>query len=107
MKIEKRGKYAGVKVHLEPEECEAFVAFAADAEKAGLMGKKIPVNMSSFSLSAKLGKKIKNLMEDEPALLKERTPEEIQHELEVEYESAALKLKALAKGKDWKEIHIK
>ncbi len=103
MKIEKRGKYAGVKVHLEPEEAEAYIKFASDIEKSG---HKITGGITYLSLSAKLGRKISALLEDEPSLLKARTPEEIKLELETEFESSKLKLEALAKGKDWKEIHV-
>lgn len=104
MKIEKRGKYPGVKVHLEPDEAEVYVKFASDIAKSG---QQVKGAISYVSLSAKLGSKISKLIAEDPTLLKERTPEEIKHELEVEYESAALKLKALNKGEDWKEIHVK
>ena len=111
MKIEKRGKYAGVKVHLEPEECETFLKLAEDVDKAD-SSIKAQSTMSGIKptfmlLSLKLGKKIKNLIADEPNLLAPRTPEEIQAELENEFESAKLKLDAIKKGKDWKEIHVK
>ena len=111
MKIEKRGKYAGVKVHLEPEECEVFLKLASDVEMANSSIKAQEtlsgVHPNHLLLSLKLGKKINQLIKDEPNLLKARTPEEIQAELENEYESAKLKLEAINKGKDWKEIHVK
>lgn len=105
MKIEKRGKYAGVKVHLEPDEVQPFLDVYQDYVQAG-MGTPTGV-IDYFSLSVKLGKKIKQLIADEPNLLKPRTPEEIEAELKNEFESAKLKLAAMKQGKDWKEIHVK
>ena len=93
-------------MHLEPAEAEVFMKVWEDAQQA-----KIPLKpeqpITYMTLSLKLGKKITTLLEEEPELLKERTPEEIKHELETEFESAKLKLAALKKGKDWKEIHVK
>lgn len=109
MKIEKRGKYAGVKVHLEPEECEIFMQLVGDVEKAGYEPKypHLTIKPSYFVLTHTLGKKIVKLLKAEPTLLMARTPEEIKHELEVEFESAKLKLDALTHNQDWKEIHVK
>lgn len=104
MKIEKRGKYPGVKVHLEPDEAKVYIQFAKDITTSG---QKLKGDITYVSLSAKLGTKISKLIEEDPTLLEARTEEEIKHELEVELESAQLKLKALNKGKDWKEIHVK
>ena len=113
MKIEKRGKYAGVKVHLEPDECEEFIKLATDMGKVEIDGGYAnsphfpPKGFNYMTLSTKLGKKISKLLKEEPSLLKERTPEEIQHELEVELESAQKKIHALKTGGNWKEIHVK
>lgn len=107
MKIEKRGKYAGVKVHLEPEECEAFLKLHADLVKSGKPPmSSIPYTPNYFTIAAKLGSKITKLIEHEPDLLKDRTPEEVKKELENEFESAKLKLDAIHKGKDWKGVHV-
>lgn len=105
MKIEKRGKYAGVKVHLEPDEVEPFIQVAKDYAKT--VANNIKVQPNYLTLSVKLGKKISQLLLEEPDLLKDRTPDQIQHELEVELESAQKKLAAITKGKNWKEIHVK
>ena len=107
MKIEKRGKYAGVKVHLEPDEVEVFLRLDADVAKSPTLKQAIEKEITYFSLSAKLGKKIKHLLIEEPDLLQPRTEEEIKAELENEFESAKLKLEAISQKKDWKEIHIK
>ena len=108
MKIEKRGKYAGVKVHLDEAECQAILD-----HDPGLAHPQFPVlvKINTYTVSmhfhGTLRKKIIRLIAEEPDLLKDRTPEEVQHELEVEFESARQKLAAIQKGADWKEIHIK
>ena len=116
MKIEKRGKYAGVKVHLEPEECEILIQLTAaqdlqypDHDKWAWNNPDkgfIKYASPSMQFTMKLGKKINALIKDEPNLLKSRTDEEIKSELVNEFESAKQKLAAIHEGKDWKEVHI-
>jgi hypothetical protein len=110
MKIEKRGKYAGVKVHLEPDEVEAFIALAADHKKGGGSPAMYPLNSKSstnyFTLSVQLGKMVNKLMVEEPDLLKDRTPEQIKMELIEELRAAEEKLKVIDQGGDWKKIKV-
>jgi len=98
MKIEKRGKYAGVKVHLDEGECNQLLQLTQNDYNSDNI---------AVMFTGKLAKKISTLLKEEPGLLKPRTPEEIKHELEVEFESAKQKLIALHQGGDWKEIHLK
>lgn len=109
MKIEKRGKYAGVKVHLDEKECEELIQIAllsGDMNYSPFPPENKGMVQIAFGFGQKLGKKIHALIEKEPDLLKERTPEQVQHELEVELESATLKIAAMKNGGNWKEIHI-
>lgn len=103
MKIEKRGKYAGVKVHLDEEECLTYTQFFF-AISAGLA--ELHAEQPAIKLGVRLGKKITLLLKEEPNLLKPRTDEEIQHELLVELESATQKIAAIKAGGDWKGVHI-
>ena len=99
MKIEPRGKYAGVKVHLEPEEAQAFMQFANSGG--------IPLFKSSNSamqLAEQLGKKLNKLVKEIPALLAEKTDEQIKAALEKEAKVAAMKLAEIEKGNDWKKV---
>jgi hypothetical protein len=97
VKVESRGKYPGVKLHLEPEEVEIILAFTdqpyyeVEAEKA-------------VSLLEKMRKHILKLQEETPGLLQERTPEQIAAILAKEVEKASLQLDRVKKGKDWKKI---
>lgn len=108
MKIETRGKYPGIKVHLDPDECVVFLALASDHKKEGseyqaTSGAQIP---SYFSLSVKLGKKIAALREENPTLFDERTPEQIHATLSKELIESQEKLAAIGKGADWKKIKV-
>ncbi len=101
MKVESRGKYPGVKVHLDPEECEALLKLTEIS----------PYNKGQFTvidvpliLARKMGKSIKELMAEQPELLKERTPEQIAAILAKESEKAGIQLNRLKNGKDWKKI---
>lgn len=107
MKIEKRGKYPGVKIHFDKEQVEGALKEiaahqklfegASDAIKQGRRFKE------AFPVLRELFKSIENLLEEDPTVLEERTEEEIKAELELEFRAAGEKLEALSKGKDWKE----
>ena len=108
MKIETRGKYPGIKVHLEPDECEVFLALAADHKKAGSEYQASGVGMipSYFSLSVKLGKKIAALKQENPTVFEERTPDQIHATLSKELIESQEKLAAMGKGADWTKIKV-
>jgi hypothetical protein len=56
------------------------------------------------SFVAKLAKKIEQLQQEIPALLEERTEQQIRKELEEERDKAIQKLAAIDGGKDWKKV---
>jgi hypothetical protein len=107
MKVETRGKYPGVKIHLDAEECEKLMQASKDFgghtiklhQQLGIQELVIPV-----SLACKMGKKIEELQQENPNLLKERTPEEIAAILAKEAEKAGMQLNQLKNGKDWKKV---
>lgn len=98
MKIEARGKYAGVKVHLDGDEAEVFLDFI----KAKGEGEKIQKRIEKFAF--KLGGKIEALLEEKPYLLKDRTEEQIEAALTSDAEKIEAQLKVLKKGGDWKKV---
>jgi hypothetical protein len=106
IKVEPRGKYGGVKVHLDPEDCQHLIALA-DAGKtdnfAVLKGAG-PIIQIPFGLAYKMGKSIKDLLAKEPGLLQDRTPEQVAAILAKESEKAALQLEAVKKGKAWQTV---
>jgi hypothetical protein len=107
MKIEPRGKYPGVKVHLDEEECQELLKGAADNPggskkgNGGFMDHEVRI-LAGFAV--KLARKIRQLQIEMPELLDERTEEQIRKELEIERDKSAKKLAAMDKGKDWKKV---
>lgn len=123
MKIETRGKYPGVKIHLDPDECQKLesgvldLKSLPDPEKAVADGwvawhkwldhadsGAIVELLTTARLGMKMGKMVKELQEENPDLLTERTPEQIAAILAKESEKARLQLEALKKGANWKKI---
>jgi hypothetical protein len=102
MKIEKRGKYPGVKVHLEPEECEAFLGLAKDVELG--MGLLQPTTPSYFTVALKIGKKMKKIAADDPTFLTERTPEQIEAALLKDKQKIEQQLQAGIANGAWKQV---
>ena len=95
MKAEARGKFSGVKIHLDAEECQEILQC--------LEGSTLTWS-STFSAKflAKLGKKIKALLVEHPDLLEERTEEQVQAALLRDHGKIEKQLEALANGLDWK-----
>lgn len=90
LKVETRGKYPGVKVHLDPDDCQSLMEWFEECStkptlKLGLAGK----------IAAKMGQKIKDLLVDQPDLFKEKTPEQLAAILIKEAEKPQLQLKHL------------
>lgn len=97
-KVERRGKYKGVKIHLSDEASQLLIDYVD-----------IPTVMKQLQieiLCIDIGKKIVALKNEYPNLLVDRTPEEIKTELENEFESAQKKLEAIAAKKDWKQVKV-
>lgn len=94
MKVESRGKYPGVKLHLEPEEVTTIL----EAEDFWH-----PVDEVEKLLS-KMQAKLQGLLKQEPDLLKERTPEQVAAILAKEVEKAGMQLNAVKSGKMWQKV---
>lgn len=95
MKIEPRGKYAGVKVHLDGEEAEMFLDFVGGAPT--------PIGANkAVKFASKLGEKIRKLQFEVPTLLKERTEEEVKAALLKDQKKIEEQLKAIETGGDWR-----
>jgi hypothetical protein len=103
VKVESRGKYAGVKVHLDTEECEVLMGMA-DATAYPTHAVVMTTFAVPLKLARKMGQSIKELLSEQPGLLKERTPEQIAAILAKESEKAGIQLNRLKNGKDWKKI---
>lgn len=98
MKLERRGKYPGVKVHLEKDECEEIL-------KVMNGGEVVPgEEFITYNFYHKLGKQINKLIQSEPDLLIDRTPEQVKEVVELEFITAQKKLEALQQGKKWDHL---
>jgi hypothetical protein len=102
--LETRGKYPGVKVHLEPAEIQVILTYFDIQAQGVYQGPGHPADAIE-ALIAKMNKKIRELQVKEPTLLDERTPEQIAAILAKEVEAATLKLQRMKDGKDWKKIN--
>jgi hypothetical protein len=106
IKVEKRGKYGGVKIHLDPEEAKALM------ESAPILGdnadlyeqKSMQLLTVPLKLALKMGKKIGELAQAEPDLFNDRTPEEVAAILAKEVEKASLQLNAVKSGSQWQKV---
>jgi hypothetical protein len=103
VKIESRGKYPGVKVHLEPEEVEVLLNFMKTAGSIDSTKRLVSLNIIG-PLAAKMGMKIQDLLAEDPTVLQPRTPEQIVAILAKESEKQRLQLEAMKSGKDWKKL---
>lgn len=101
MKIETRGKYPGVKLHLEPEEVQAVVVLSTLDHADDLYQIALPDTLSTLR---KMGLKIQKLLEETPGLLEERTPEQVAAIMVKEIEKQTLQLAALKAGSEWKKV---
>jgi len=63
MKLEKRGKFAGVKIHLDAKECQDILSFK---------------HFIPFAIQKDMSDLIKNAVKKDPTILQHRTKEEIQ-----------------------------
>jgi hypothetical protein len=98
VKVEKRGKYGGVKIHLDANECYTILGTTApDADEHVIL-------IVAPAIISKMSRKITELLEEEPDLLADRTEEEIIAILAKESEKAALQLKQAKSGSDWKKV---
>lgn len=77
MKIEKRGKFAGVKVHLDPEEAKVFVEL--HTRMCDATG---PITYTpATALAAKIGKATRKIMAQEPDVFVEKTEDQVREAL--------------------------
>lgn len=100
MKIEPRGKYAGVKVHLEEDEVKNLLS-GLPQKGSDQVGPGTFVVGTAVKFSHKLATKIRKLANENPNLLSPRTDEEIKAELILERDKAIEKLSLMEKGQKW------
>ena len=105
MQIEMRPKHAGVKIHLDGDECKTILDYYThNKTSAPTLTAVVSSNPLAFPYQhvTKLGKKIKALLAEEPLLLDDRTEEQVQAALLRDQEKITKQLKAMETGEDWK-----
>ena len=80
MKLEKRGKFAGVKIHLDAEECRRMITTSA---------------VGATPLCIDIQKLIKDAIRQDPTILENRTSAEIEATLAKERSKAEQRLRNL------------
>lgn len=102
MEIERRGKYPGVKVHLNPEEIEAVKALSVIlATKSAWEPGNTLLTKSGRKLVIKIAEKIAEELAADPLLLAPRNEEDIRTVLIKERDSAIAKLAKMDQGVAW------
>lgn len=92
MKVEPRGKYAGVKLHLDENEVKQLL----DAQVHGAKAAQSLVQEMATSVSSALAKN--------PDMLKARTQAQIIKALKRDQKKISEQLAAIDGGKDWKTV---
>lgn len=96
MKIEPRGKFGGVKIHLDADEAQRFLDINPNIQS----GTDIHF---SWDFARSLREKTAKLLKQTPNLLQDKTDAEVATELNLEKTKAEKKLAAMAAGHNWKE----
>ena len=84
MKLERRGKFAGVKLHLTAKECQDILSFKQNV-----------MYYIPLYIQKDMGNLIKKAITKDPTILVKRTPEQIKEALENEQEKSEARLSAL------------
>ena len=100
MKIEPRGKYAGVKVHLGGSESQMLI----DMWNGSWDENPHTTQADAFSFAGRLGMKIYQLLKEHPNLLEDRSEEQIAEALQRDKDKIEQQQLAMKKGKDWKKV---
>lgn len=102
MKIEPRGKFGGIKVHLDAAETTEFLDRYKKHREAILTGQVTQAPQTfNFDFSINLGKRIYKLIKEFPDLLDDKSEEKVKIELLLEKEKSEKKLALLASGQKW------
>lgn len=91
MKIERRGKYAGIKLHLDREECLKITS---------------PNPFVRDKMLWEIRDKVRDAITDDPTILDDRSEEEIHATLSKEAIESKLKLEKMGLKEDWKKVKV-
>lgn len=92
IKCEPRGKFAGIKAHLDEIDCQGLLDAADESNTIQLI-----------AFAKHVAKLIRKLLKEEPNLLLPRTPDQIEAELVEEQKKASKKLAKAGAGLVWND----
>ena len=108
-KIEPRGKYAGVKIHLNGEECQRLLDWrkrwkAAAKLKTDSTIKALADAQEAIEFTKEVAKAIEKLLIERPDLLQDRTEEQVAAALQKDKDKIEAQQAAMKSKKDWKKV---
>ena len=105
-KIERRGKWGGVKAHLSGPECQRLLDWREKYKKQKNNGEYPSADLSdtSFEFVKDLSKSIKGLLEEDPKLLEDRTEDQVKESLLKDKRKIEEQLQTMESGADWKKV---
>src|SRR3990167_8103922 len=98
-KIERRGKFGGVKAHLSGPECTRLLELRKKWKLGDPSWQK-----GALEFVLDLSKEVKNLLKEYPNLLEDRTPEEVEAALLKDNKKIEEQLSTMKSGKDCKKV---
>lgn len=97
MKVDSRTKYAGVRFHLDENECSVLLEWYRKL-KAGSSP------MFPVALVKDAGRRLNKLVEKDPDVLKQKTIEQVKEALAASGEKVGKQLAAIKAGKEWQKV---
>ena len=104
MKAESRGKYPGMKLHLDGPECKDLLNWLKLHELAGAVGVNDTQKKFPKMFTTAVVKTLRNLLLEHPNMLEDRTEAEVQAALKKDQAKIHKQLGKMAVGGDWKEV---
>lgn len=101
MTLERRGKYPGVKIHLDEVETRRVLDILFNPQALTPTHPSTAAPAHAFKFVAKMAKLIEKELVADPTLLDQRTIEEITLELTTERDKAIAKLAKIQEGQSW------
>ncbi len=99
MKCEPRGKYAGLKLHLDEKESQEILDWYKLYKSGNAQDSPIPA-----AFCKNVAKAMKEILVEHPDMLKERTPEQIKEALLRDQKKIVEQLAVIKQKGDWKKV---
>ena len=101
-KSDRRGKYPGIKAHLDEADCQELLEWYKHLKEGTKSSKELMPEGIQFA--KRLAKTVKEVLAENPDLLEERTPEQVREALEKDQKKIQEQLATMKSGDDWKKV---